>query len=187
MNKIRLFLISVFTLFNTLVSCQNVKSHHFINDADKVIMSTVYFKDKTTEPQLLKKDSTSKLYYPIETDIKESITKTGFANLNKEESKKLISLLKEPSLGHALPYQYDIQLDLYKNNKVVQIVTISSQTKNLVIKKVGCKTHIDENGQEIAPCIFRGMVSENLKKYIVSLLKSKKLWNNEQQFMEDYK
>ncbi|MDG4655141.1 hypothetical protein, partial [Chryseobacterium arthrosphaerae] len=124
---------------------------------------------------------------PIEADIKESITKTGFANLNKEESKKLISLLKEPSLGHALPYQYDIQIDFYKKNKIVQTATISSETKNLVIKKAGCRTHIDENGQEIDPCFFSGMVPENLKKYIVSLLKSKKLWNKEQQFMEDYK
>lgn len=187
MNKIRLFLISVFTLFNTLISCQNVKNHHFINDADKVIISTVYFKDKTTEPQLLKKDSASKLYYPIEADIKESITKTGFANLNKEESKKLISLLKEPSLGHALPYQYDIQIDFYKKNKIVQTATISSETKNLVVKKNGCKPNSYENGQEDDNCFFKGMISQSLKKYIVSLLKSKKLWNNEQQFMEDYK
>ncbi|WP_326981070.1 hypothetical protein VUJ46_12360 [Chryseobacterium sp. MYb264] len=122
MNKIRLFLISVFFLFNTLVSCQNIKNQHFISDADKVIISTVYFKDKTTEPQLLKKDRASKLYYPTEANIKESITKTGFANLNKEESKKLISLLEEPSLGHALPYQYDIQIDFYKKIRLFKLL-----------------------------------------------------------------
>ena len=187
MNKIKFFFISIFAFFNTLVSCQNVKNHNFIKDADKVTISTIYFKDKTTEPQLLKKDSTTKLYYPIEVEIKESITKTGFANLSKEESKKLISLLNEPSLGHALPYQYDIQIDFYQKNKIVQTATISSETKNLVIKKNGCKTYIDKDGQEIDPCFFRGMVSNNLKKYIVSLLKNKKLWNKEQQFVEDYK
>jgi len=187
MVKTKFFFITILIIFNTLVSCQNVKNHNLIKDADKIIISTVLFKDKTTEPQLLKKDSATKLYYPIEADVKEKITKTGSADLKKEESKKLISLLKEPSLNHSLPYQYDIQIDFYKKNKIIQIVTISSETKNLVIKKIGCKSQADENGQEIDPCFFRGMVSDSLKKYIVSLLKSKKLWNKEQQFMEDYK
>ncbi|MEG1590537.1 hypothetical protein [Chryseobacterium sp.] len=75
------------------------------------------------------------LYYPSEVEPKESIVKTGSANLNKGERKKLTSLLQKPISGHALPYQYDIQLDFYNKNKIVQTATISSETKNLIVKK----------------------------------------------------
>lgn len=188
MKKTKFFFIIIFAFINSFVSCQQARNQSFtITEADKVVVSTIFFKDKTTEPQILKKDSVTKLYYPSGVEPKESVVKTGSANLNKGEIKKLTSLLQTPISGHALPYQYDIQLDFYNKNKIVQTATISSETKNLIVKKIGCKTNIDENQQEIDPCFFRGMVSDSLKKYVVSLLKSKKLWNKEQQFMEDYK
>lgn len=187
MKNIKIKLIFVFVFCYTLVLSQQFKDcNFFVKDSDKVTISTVYFRDKTTEPPpILKRDSATKLYYP-EDEVKEVIKKTGTVSLNNNEKEKIISLLKKPNLGHALPYQYDIQLDFYKKNEIVQTVTISSITRNLVIKKVGCKTYIDKDGQEIDPCFFRGSVSNNLKKYVVSLLKNKKLWNKEQQFIEDH-
>ncbi|OBW41246.1 hypothetical protein AB670_02363 [Chryseobacterium sp. MOF25P] len=188
MKKTKFFFIIIFAFINSFFSCQQFKNQNFTTkEVDKVVISTVYFKDKTTEPQILKKDSVTMLYYPSGVEPNESIVKTGSANLNKGEIKKLTSLLQTPISGHALPYQYDIQLDFYNKNKIVQTATISSETKNLIVKKIGCKTKIDENEQEIVPCFFIGMVSDSLKKYVVSLLKNKKLWNKEQQFMEDYK
>lgn len=185
-THIILTLISCF-FYSCLLSQQFDNPNILIKDADKIIVSTVYFKDKTTEPLIYKQDSITKLHYPINENITESITKTGSSTLNTIEQQKMIVLLRNPKLEHALPYQYDIQLDFYKQDKVVQTITISSETKNLVIKKYGCKSRIDKNGQEIDPCIFKGMVSDELKKYTVSLLKNKKLWNQDQQFLEDYR
>lgn len=203
MEKTKLFFIFIFALLNSLVSCQQFKSTNFIDsNVDKIRLITVYYPSMNeihelkpintkdfprilTEEEIKKQKASSKKDSIVKKqNIPKKIDSCTLSNL---ETTKILNLIKKPNYGHALPGEYDIQLDLYKNNKVVQIVTISSQTKNLVIKKAGCKTHIDENRQEIDPCFFRGIVSENLKKYIVSLLKSKKLWNKEQQFMEDYK
>lgn len=162
-------------LFFQSIFCQQFNNFDFfVKSADKIKLSTISFRDKTTEIPKYAQDSITKLYYPIEQDVAESITETGSKNLKKREIIKIISLLKIPKLGHALPYQYDIQLDFYKKEEIIQTVTISSYTKNLVIKKNGCKTYIDENGQEIDPCFFQGMVSNELKKYIVGLLKKEK-------------
>lgn len=200
MKKYLIFII-LFTCYNAF--SQQFKSTKFIDsDVDSIRLITVYYpsmdeihelKPRNTKdfPRILSDEEVKKQKAINQEDsivksqnIPKKIDSCTLSNL---ETRKVLNLIKKPNYGHALPGEYDIQLDLYKKNKVVQIVTISSQTKNLVIKKGGCKTHIDENGQEIDPCFFRGMVSENLKKYIVSLLKSKKLWNKEQQFMEDYK
>lgn len=173
-------------LFFQSIFCQQFNNFDFfVKSADKIKLSTISYRDQTTEMPKYAQDSITKLYYPIEQDVVESITKNGSKYLKKAEIIKTISLLKIPKLGHALPYQYDIQLDFYKKEEIIQTITISSYTKNLVIKKNGCKTYIDENDQEIDPCFFQGMVSNEFKKYIVGLLKKKKLWNKEQQFLED--
>lgn len=186
MKKIHPILTFVFFfLYSSILSQQFDNPNFLVKDADKIILSTIYFKDKTTEPPAYKQDSITKLNYPIHEDIQESITKTGSANLNKTEQQKVTVLLSHLKLGHALSYQYDIQLDFYKKNKIIQTITISSETKNLVLKKKGCQPIIDQNGQEIDPCIFKGIVSDDLKKCIVTILKSKKLWNKDQQFLED--
>lgn len=128
MKKAKILFILILALLNSLASCQQVKNQHFTTkEVDKVVLSTVYFKDKTTEPQILKKDSVTKLYYPSDTEPKEIISKTGSANLNKDEIKKLESLLQTPNSGHALPYQYDIQLDFYNRGKVFETATMFVQ------------------------------------------------------------
>ncbi|MDN3693786.1 hypothetical protein QWZ06_16545 [Chryseobacterium tructae] len=195
MKNIKILFNIFLLIFINIAYGQKYDTFNYIEkNVDNITISTINFQDKTTyiptakeDSIYRKKDSISGLSYYADPEIKESISCTGKSKLNKKETILLFQNLQKIELGHALPYQYDIQLDFYKKNKIVQTVTISSETKNLVIKKTGCKTHIDENKQEIDPCFFRGMVSQSLKKYIVSLLKSKKLWNKEQQFMEDYK
>lgn len=81
--------------------------------------------------------------------------------------------------------QYDIKMEYYKHNYIIQTITISSYTKKIIIKKKGCKVFIDENKQEIDPCFFIGKVSEKLKNHITTLLKKKKIWNKEHNFFED--
>lgn len=178
---------SLLFIFQTAV-CQQFNNFNFlIKNADKITISTISFVDKTTATPSYRMDSISKLPYPVDENTKETITNTGTATLTHQEHPVLLKKLETIGMGHALPYQYDIQFDFYLRNKIVQTITISSYTKNLVIKTKGCKTYVDKDGQETDPCFFQGMVSDKLKKYVVSLLKSKKLWNKEQQFFEDDK
>lgn len=186
MKKRNILCTFIFVCFSSYVFSQQFENYNFfVQDSDRIMISIISFKDKTTEPPAYKKDSITKLSYPLNEDVRESITKTGSASLNRTEKQKLIALLRTPKSGHALPNQYDIQLDFYKENKMVQTVTISSETKNLVVSKKDCKAYADKDGQKIDPCFFQGTVSDELKKYVVALLKKKKLWNKDQQFLED--
>lgn len=171
------------------------KTDFFVKNPDSVTIATVFYADNESTPspkivrrQEPKKDSiTGKwtLPYVEYEDVKDTVYTINQKELSQAEIKKLISLLKKPKLEHALLYHYDIQLDFYKNGKIIQTATISSYTKNLEVIKNGCKLCMDKNGEEINPCFFQGMVSNELKEYIVKLLKLKGLWNNEQQFFED--
>jgi len=194
MKNIKILFNTFLLIFINFAYGQKYTAFSYLDkNVDNVTISTIKFQDKTTyiptakeDSIYRKKDSISGLSYYAGPEIKESISYTEKSKLNKKEITALFQHLQKIELGHALPYQYDIQLDFYKKNKIVQTVTISSETKNLVIKKIGCN-YSNKEGQEKNPCFFRGMVSNDLKKYIVNLLKSKKLWNKEQQFMEDYK
>jgi hypothetical protein len=81
--------------------------------------------------------------------------------------------------------EYDIQFDFYNQGVLMQSATISSYTKNLVIKRFGCKTVLDKENSEIDHCAFYGMVTKKQKKYIIELLIRKKLWNMGDKFFED--
>jgi hypothetical protein len=158
---------------------------------DKAVLSTVYYVDEENAPVIIKspmkKDSvTGKLILPEIEQVFDTTYIVKRAILSQEETKNLLSLLKKPELGHALLYHYDIQINFYRKNILVQKASISSTTRNLEILKMGCKPYIDKNGTEIDPCFFRGKISEELKKYIVQLLREKKLWTKDEKFAEDW-
>ena len=124
-------------MINSFVYGQEINSLDFLfKNPDKVTISTIFFQDKTTIPTipiLIVKDSISDTYISIQTsdEPEEVIRKIEEKELSKEETAKLIKLIqKRNRKGVPLPYIYDIQLDFYKEGTVLQVVTISSVTKN---------------------------------------------------------
>jgi hypothetical protein len=170
------------TIFNTTY-CQTKKITFFLNSADSIIVSTVYYRDKMTQlPNINKRDSIGNLQFE---ELADSVGKIKSRNLTNSEIKEFIKIIKKPSFNHSGPMEYDIQFDFYNQGVLMQSATISSYTKNLVIKRFGCKTVLDKEISEIDPCAFYGMVTKKQKKYIIELLIRKKLWNMGDKFFED--
>jgi hypothetical protein len=185
-----LFKFLILLLSHTIFS-QQFKNHRILytNKVDSVIISTVHYQDKTTElPIKYLKDTISGLEYPVYESAKDTMFILKSKNLTKNETLSLNKILKSSkSYVRNIPLMeiYDIQIDFYKTDKIIQTVSISSYTKKIVIKNKGCETYIDNDGQEIDPCIFRGKISKKTKIYIEKLLKNKKLWSKEHFFFED--
>ncbi|MFV0305974.1 MAG: hypothetical protein ACK5IC_10895, partial [Moheibacter sp.] len=186
MKKIALIIITLLSVNKAL--SQQFESFSFLEkEVDSVNLITIYYPSMNEMYEL---NSKNKNDYPrilTNTELKESNNeskrldsiirkensphKIDSCKLRKIEVKKVLIFLSNSAKGHALPYEYDIQLNFYKKGKIVQSATISSYTKNLVIRKKGCKKYIDEYEQEIDPCFYQGMVSNKLKKYLIKTLK----------------
>jgi hypothetical protein len=191
---ILLFLLSTYVVFG-----QQFKNNRILHTikVDSVMVSTVHFQDKTTELPLAEnfhpstKDSINSeqsLPFHDENKTKDTIYLLKSKKLTLNEIlvlNKIFSSSKSYVKDTPLIWHYDIQFDYFKNDSIIQTITISSYTKKIVIKKKGCKTYLDNDGQEIDPCFFMGKISKKTKTYIVRLLKNKKLWRKEQFFFED--
>ena len=184
--------ILIFLMINSFVYGQEINSLDFLfKNPDKVTISTIFFQDKTTIPTipiLIVKDSISDTYISIQTsdEPKEVIRKIEEKELSKEETAKLIKLIqKRNRKGVPLPYIYDIQLDFYKEGTVLQVVTISSVTKKIVVKRINCTPKTAGESLEEEVCYYMGVVSDSLKKYLTQLLREKHLWGENQCFEED--
>ena len=129
-------------IINSYIYGQEINSLDFLfKNPDRVTISTIFFQDKTTIPILIEYDSISDTFVPTPTfdEPKEIIQKIEEKELSKKETAKLIKLIqKRNRKGVPLPYIYDIQLDFYKEGTVLQVVTISSVTKKIVVKRINC-------------------------------------------------
>ena len=181
--------IFIFLMINSFVYGQEINSLDFLfKNPDKVTISTIFFQDKTTIPTLIVKDSISDTYISIQTadEPEEVIRKIEEKELSKEETAKLIKLIqKRNRKGVPLPYIYDIQLDFYKEGTVLQVVTISSVTKKIVVKRINCTPKTAGESLEEEVCYYMGVVSDSLKRYLTQLLREKHLWGENQCFDED--
>ena len=179
-------------MINSYIYGQEINSLDFLfKNPDRVTISTIFFQDKTTIPTipiLIVKDSISDTYISIRTsdEPEEVIRKIEEKELSKEETAKLIKLIqKRNRKGVPLPYIYDIQLDFYKGESVLQVVTISSVTKKIVIKRINCTPKTAGESLEEEVCYYMGVVSDSLKRYLTQLLRAKHLWAENQCFEED--
>ena len=181
--------ILIFLMINSYIYGQEINSLDFLfKNPDRVTISTIFFQDKTTIPILIVKDSISDTYISIQTadEPEEVIRKIEEKELSKEETAKLIKLIqKRNRKGVPLPYIYDIQLDFYKEGTVLQVVTISSVTKKIVVKRINCTQKTAGESLEEEVCYYMGVVSDPLKKYLTQLLREKHLWGENQCFDED--
>ena len=191
----------IFIFLSSYIYGQQINSLEFLfKNPDKVMIATVLFQDKTTIPIsrvkdslldsyiLRVKDSLLDSYVPIPMfeEPKEVIQKIEEKELSKKEITKLIKLLqKRNKKGVPLPYVYDIQLDFYKEGTVLQVVTISSVTEKIVVRRINCTPKIEEESLEEDVCYYMGVVSNSLKKYLTQLLREKHLWGEHQCFDED--
>ena len=180
--------ILIFLMINSYIYGQEINSLDFLfKNPDKVTISTIFFQDKTTIPILIEYDSISDTFVTTPTfdEPKEIIQKIEEKELSKKETAKLIKLIqKRNRKGIPLPYIYDIQLDFYKEGTVLQVVTISSVTKKIVVKRINCTPKTaGESLEEV--CYYMGVVSDSLKKYLTQLLREKHLWGENQCFDED--
>ncbi len=182
-------IIFIFLFLSSHIYGQQINSLEFLfKNPDKVMIATVLFQDKTTIPISRVKDSLLDSYVPIPIfeEPKEVIQKIEEKELSKKEITKLIKLLqKRNKKGVPLPYVYDIQLDFYKEGTVLQVVTISSVTEKIVVRRINCIPKTEEESLEEDVCYYMGVVSDALKKYLTQLLREKHLWGEHQCFDED--
>ncbi len=181
-------------LFSQTFFSQQFKNHRILytDKVDSIVVSTVHYQDKTTilpeELMVYIKDPISGLEYPVNDEAKDTIFMLKQKRLTIKETLTLNNILKsQKSYTNGIPLLevYDIQFDYYLKDSIIQSITISSYTKKIVIKRKGCKTYTDNDGNEIDPCFFRGKITKKVKFYIEKLLKKKKLWSKEQFFFED--
>lgn len=176
-------------MINSYIYGQEINSLDFLfKNPDRVTISTIFFQDKTTIPILIEYDSISDTFVPTPTfdEPKEIIQKIEEKELSKKETAKLIKLIqKRNRKGVPLPYIYDIQLDFYKEGTVLQVVTISSVTKKIVVKRINCTPKTAGESLEEEVCYYMRVVSDSLKKYLTQLLREKYLWGENQYFDED--
>jgi hypothetical protein len=106
---------------------------------------------------------------------------------NQEISKLNIELKDKRSYAHqrASMFHYDIVINYYLKESIIQLVTISSVSGNITIEKTGCKSimrHTDSSYQDkdpirtTYPCLFALKVSKSFKTYIQQLLIKKRMW-----------
>lgn len=135
MKKYLIFLI-LFIYYNAF--SQQFKNTKFIDsNVDNIKLTTVYYPslDEIRElkpgntkdfPRILTEEEIKKQKVSSKEDSilkNQNIPrKIDSCTLNNLETRKILNLIKKPNYGHALPGEYDIQLDFYKNKKLVQTV-----------------------------------------------------------------
>lgn len=157
MNKI----FFIFLLIGNYTYGQWFENNFLMENPDKVTISNVFFQDKTLG-----------LGLPNEEELEDIDEKLDEKELSQKEVKKLIRLIKKKNRKPVpLPYHCDIQLDFYKNGKVVQIVRISSLTKKLTLDQIDCPYANSYEIEDWGKCCYMSVMSKKLEKYIKELLK----------------
>ncbi|MGO3183392.1 MAG: hypothetical protein ACTIJ9_11225 [Aequorivita sp.] len=154
-------------LTNSFSYSQQSSSLDFLtNDYDKVILSYYFSLDRTSYPAPPKGEKE-----------KEGIfRKIGESALSASESQKILKKVKRKLvLIYAMDANREIFIDFYKDDIVIQNITISPDTKNLHVSKEGCENIKDIEGYEYNPCIYRGQMTPEFERYIYYLLKEKNL------------
>lgn len=153
----------IFLLLNNYIYGQWFDNNFLMENPDKVTISSVYFQDKTFV-ELANGEE-------IETIIK----KLDEQELSQKEIKKLIRLIKKKyKKAVPLPYHYDIQLDFYKEGRVVQLVRVSSETKKLTLEQVDCPYDNTSEIEHWGKCLYMSVMSKKLEKYIQKILNKNK-------------
>ncbi|OXA85896.1 hypothetical protein B0A66_18740 [Flavobacterium hercynium] len=148
--------------------------------ADSVVVSKIYYRAKESSAPLAKnfvpskKDSiTGELTLPYYKTEKDTIYELSRRKLSTKELITLNNHLQNKKSfsqkGVALQHHYDYEINYYQKGVVFQYVRISSLTNKISISRNGCKSVLDENKQEIDPCLFYGSVTTPLKNYILKL------------------
>lgn len=185
MNYSKLISFHAFVLL--LLVNQNGFSQQFKNSkvlsfekADSVLVSKVYYSDKESSAPLAKnfvpskKDSiTGEITLPYYKVEKDTIYDLSRRKLSTKELTTLNNHLQNKKTfrkkGVALQHHYDYEINYYQKGVVFQYVRISSITSKISISRNGCKSVLDENKQEIDPCLFYGSIANALKNYILQL------------------
>ncbi|WP_409417003.1 hypothetical protein [Flavobacterium sp. PS2] len=176
--------IPLFLLMGQNVFCQQFNNSNVLlfQKSDSVVVSNMFYRDKEFNAPLAinsipaKKDSiTGELTLPyndfkeekdtIFVQSKKRLTKNQVATLNSFlQNKKTFNKNDIALLGH-----YNIEINYYQKGAIFQFVRVSLITNKTTISRIGCKSIIDKNKQEIDPCLFYGNISKNFKKYILQL------------------
>lgn len=180
-------LISFHTFVLLLLLNQNGFSQQFKNSkvlsfekADSAVVSTVYYRDKEFSSPLAKnlvpakKDPiTGELTLPYYKTEKDTIYELSRHKLSTKQLTTLNNHLQNKKSfskkGVALQHHYDYEIIYYQKGVVFQYVRISSITSKICLLRNGCKSLLDENKQEIDPCLFYGSVTNPIKNYILEL------------------
>lgn len=174
----------LFLLLYQNVFCQQFDNSNVLlfQEMDSVVVSNIFYRDKEFNPPIVskkisaeKESITGELTLPYK-DFKEQ-KDTVFVQTRKRLTKNQIAVLNRflqnkksySTNGVALLNHYDIEINYYQKGIVFQYVRISSITNKITVYREGCKSFIDNNNQEINPCLFYGSAGKDFKKYILKL------------------
>ncbi len=177
--------ILIFFLCVTNIYAQQSSSIDFFDNGefDKVTISYFSIFDRTSSPtpptKLVPLDSLEKTSNTEFNENGNEKTKIlGEAELTKKEIKELTKILQKKTIPiYSMDSNTNIVINFYRNNSVIQNITISPNTKNLSVSKQNCKNVQEEDGNIYNPCLYLGQMTKEFENYINCLIKKKKLLN----------
>ncbi len=174
-----LFITVIFT-FTNLFS-QQFSNLDFVEKDGFNEVKIIYYRyqDKSSNPNPIRKlvpiDSLDIYKGDEHIFIEKKPEKLGESKLCKKEIKKLFKKLKvNNSAKYILDSDYNIYLEFYRDDKLIQEILANTFSNNLVISKEGCKP-IQMEGYEKYPCKYLGQMTPEFKNYLKKLLKKKKI------------
>lgn len=184
MNIMKSFSITLLLLLlNQTISGQQFKSTSFITQEklDSVVIFKVFYKSKefiTPSTPIIKpsvRDSITGAitlpYYDDAQEKKDTVIILSRKKITKTENISLNQLLKKQSSfskkGVALLSHYDIEINYYKQEKIIQNVKVSTMTKKISIKRETCHNNIINTPNN---CLFYGSASRKLEVFILKLI-----------------
>ncbi|WP_339889402.1 hypothetical protein [uncultured Flavobacterium sp.] len=184
MNKIKSLLIVFFLLIlNQTISGQQFNDTSFITQEklDSIVVFKISYQSKEFVVPLA-----SKIKHPVEDTITGIITLPYYEDLEEvrdtviilsrkkiteENNINLNKLLKKQSSYNkksvALLSHYDLEVNYYKQGKIVQNIKVSTITKKIVIIKEDCEILSENESTNL--CLFYSNICKKLEKFILQL------------------
>lgn len=179
--KISILMIGL--LLNHIVSGQQFNDTSFITQEklDSVVIFKVFYQNKEFTTPLASKIKPSVKdtitgtitlpYYEDLEEVRDTVLILSRKKITEENNINLNKLLKKKNSYNkksvALLSHHDLEVNYYKQGKIVQNIKVSTITKKIVIIKEDCE--ILSKNEDTNPCVFYSSICKKLDKFILKL------------------